>query len=210
MQNINWLELLGYLASAIVIVSILMSSILKLRIFNLIGSVLFSVYGFLIGAIPVGFVNGFIALINIYYLSKMLGQKEFFRTLNVRGDNYYLKEFLSFYKDDIAKYFPKFKYEPEKNRYSFFVLRNMNVAGIFMAREFDQNTLWITLDFAIPQYRDFKVGKFVFKDNVDMFRNDGYSRLIAYSVNKKHSKYLEKMGFKKEKSDGQTVYVKNI
>ncbi len=206
----HWLEILGYVASVIVLISILMNSILRLRVINLIGSALFSLYGFLIGSIPVAFVNGSIALINIYYLTKMFLEKEFFKVLNIRGDNYYLKEFLNFYDKDIKKYFPDFKYEPVKNRYSFFILRNMNVAGIFMAREYSPGTLLITLDYAIPAYRDFKLGKYVFTVYYKHFLEDGYTRLICYSANKSHQRYLKKMGFEKKQIDGKEYFVKML
>jgi hypothetical protein len=77
-MNINWLEWLGYLASLIVLISLLMNSILKLRWINLLGSSIFSLYGFLIGALPVGFMNLGIALINIYHLIKIYHSKEYF------------------------------------------------------------------------------------------------------------------------------------
>ncbi|MEL7596968.1 MAG: lactate dehydrogenase [Clostridiaceae bacterium] len=77
-MNINWLEWLGYLASLIVLISLLMNSILKLRWINLVGSGIFSLYGFLIGALPVGFMNLGIVLINIYHLVKIYHSKEYF------------------------------------------------------------------------------------------------------------------------------------
>lgn len=74
-MNTYWLEFLGYIASFIILVSLLMSSIVKLRWINLLGSAIFSVYGFLIGALPVAFMNLCISLINIYYLIKIYHKK---------------------------------------------------------------------------------------------------------------------------------------
>ena len=51
------LELVGYVASILVAISLMMSSILKLRLINLVGSAAFVVYGALIGAYPVAVVN---------------------------------------------------------------------------------------------------------------------------------------------------------
>ena len=78
-----WLELLGYLASVLVAVSLMMSRILRLRVINLVGSLAFTLYGVLIGAYPVAAVNAFIVLINLWYLSRMLRAKEYFRILEV-------------------------------------------------------------------------------------------------------------------------------
>lgn len=41
----NTYELVGYIASALVAMSMLMTSILRLRIVNLVGSTVFGVYG---------------------------------------------------------------------------------------------------------------------------------------------------------------------
>ena len=100
-MHINWLEWLGYLASLIVLISLLMSSILKLRWINLAGSCMFSLYGFLIGSLPVGFMNLGIAIINIYYLIKIYTTKEYFKILPTDGNSQYFKYFLDFYKTEI-------------------------------------------------------------------------------------------------------------
>ncbi|NQV06152.1 YgjV family protein, partial [bacterium] len=50
-------EILGYAASALVVLSLAMRSILRLRIIGLVGSVAFMVYGILIGSYPVAITN---------------------------------------------------------------------------------------------------------------------------------------------------------
>lgn len=190
------IEWIGYLASIIIAVSMLMSSLLMLRWINLVGAALFSVYGFIIGALPVGFLNGFIVAIDIYYLTKMYSKKEFFKILEVKAGNKYLLQFLEFYKDDIQKFFPGFTYKPEINTLSFFVLRNMSVAGIVLAREVGSKELVIGLDYAIPEYRDLKAGRFIYQ-NSHFFAEKGYHTLYSENKNKTHLKFLTKMGFEK-------------
>ncbi|MFS4457375.1 uroporphyrinogen decarboxylase [Maribacter sp. 2304DJ31-5] len=75
MNGIDWIEVLGYLASVLIAVSLMMASMIRLRVFNLIGAFLFGTYGVLIGAFPVAFLNYFIALTNVYYLWKILKTK---------------------------------------------------------------------------------------------------------------------------------------
>ncbi|UTW70331.1 hypothetical protein KHA80_07270 [Anaerobacillus sp. HL2] len=65
----------------------------------------------------------------------------------------------------------------------------------FLGSKHDENTLKVELDFVIPEYRDFKIGGFVYKDSKDIFLNKGFNRLISYSPNEKHIDYLKKMGF---------------
>ena len=71
METINFYELLGYSASVLVALSLSMRSLLKLRLINLSGAMLFTIYGLVIGALPVAALNLFIVLANIYYLYQM-------------------------------------------------------------------------------------------------------------------------------------------
>ena len=71
MDNATIWEWVGYLASVVVAISLMMSSIKKLRWWNLIGAALFVAYGIAISAYPVALVNFFIVLIDAYYLIKL-------------------------------------------------------------------------------------------------------------------------------------------
>lgn len=196
--NIDIFEWIGYLASVLVLVSLLMSSIIKLRWINLIGSLVFSVYGFLISALPVGFMNLGIVIINVYYLMKIYGAKELFKIMPIEKDSVYLKYFMDFYDLEIKQFFEKYEKTVTPGAVGFFILRNMVPAGIFIARKTDENTMEIDLDFVIPEFRDFKVGRYLFEDRRDYFLNLGVSRLSAKSTGRKHSRYLVKMGFQQD------------
>lgn len=208
--NNFWLEFLGYLASFIVLVSLLMSSIIKLRWINLLGSAIFSIYGFLIGAFPVGFMNLCISLINIYYLIKIYSTKEYFKMLPIESNSKYLKYFIDFYKKDIEKYSNAIAFESKNISVCVCILRNLVPAGIFIASKQDINTLKVDIDFVIPEYRDFKVGTFIYENSKGYFLERGYSKFISFTTNAEHIKYLKKMGFKEEIKNGDTYYVKLI
>jgi len=197
MINIDFLSLLGYFASIVIAISMTMSSIVKFRIINLIGATTFSIYGFLIGAIPVGILNAFIASVDLYFLNSIYSQKDVFETLEVRNDNRYLIRFLEFHNKDIQKYFPGFVYKPEINTYSFLILRNMSVAGVFLAHNAEDNVLCVGLDYVTPEYRDFKNGRYIYKRLVNRFVGLGFKKVISPAWSKEYVKYLEKLGFKK-------------
>lgn len=62
-------ELVGYLASALLIISFLMKNIKTLRLINSFGCIAFIVYGFLLQTSwPIIITNTFIVGANIYYL----------------------------------------------------------------------------------------------------------------------------------------------
>lgn len=193
------LEWIGYTASVIIALSMTMNSIVKFRWINLAGAVTFSSYGFLIGALPVGFLNGFIVAVDIYYLFTIYTKKEYFETMEVRFDNKYLLRFLEFHNKEIQKSFPGFIYKPEMNTISFFVLRNTAVTGLFLAHREEDNILKVSLDYVVPEYRDFKNGRFIYLRLRKKFIDDGFNKVITSASSAKHIKYLKKIGFKQDK-----------
>lgn len=202
-NEIQLIEVIGYIGSVLVAVSLMMSSIVKLRVINLIGAVVFSTYGFIIGALPVGFLNGFIALVDIYYIVEIFSTKEYFRVLEVKHDSEYLKYFLKFHAEEIKKFIPTFSFEPGEHWILLFVLRDTVPAGLVCAEYHDEDHLFVNLDFAIPGYRDFKVGKYVFPK---IFEKQKVKKIYSEPGNKKHEQYLRRMGFVKTTLNSKPVY----
>ncbi len=209
-MNSNLLEWLGYAASILIAISLLMNSIVKLRWFNLVGSLLFTIYGFAIGALPVGFINLFIIFINLYYLYKIYSEKEYFKIIKIGKTDEYLKEFISYYQEDIKGIFPLYKDELQEDSIGFYILRNLVPAGIFIASKYDDTTLLIDIDFAVPAYRDFKIGRYLFTNYRDYFYKLGYRRLITYSENEKHLHYLNRMGFTSLEIENKMMFQKYL
>ena len=200
-MELTAIQVVGYVASLIIAISMTMNSIVKFRWINLIGATTMSAYGFIFGAMPVGILNAFILSVDIYYLYKIYSKKEVFETLEVRAENRYLIRFLQFHDSEIQKFFPGFSYMPEMNTVSFFILRDMSVAGIFLANRINNDTLMVGLDYVIPEYRDFKNGRYVYLRLRKKFIESGCTKVVASGDSKEYIKYLKKLGFK-ENSEG--------
>ncbi len=190
----DWLEILGFVASAVVAVSLMMSNVFWLRIINGIGGLIFTIYGTLIGSAPVAVMNGFVVLIDLYYLSQSFSS-DYYKVLEVEPKGYYLRKFLSFYQDDIQKFMPEFSGSIADDANVFFILRNMVPAGLLVTREHDDGKLWVELDFVIPAYRDSKVGKYVYGHQAEIFDARQYDAVFCKALEKKHQQYLKRMGF---------------
>ncbi|MBN2618334.1 MAG: YgjV family protein [Spirochaetales bacterium] len=65
------LEIFGYLGSFVVLISLTMNSIVKLRWINLIGATMFTIYSLFIGAYPAVVMNFGIIIIDTYYIVKL-------------------------------------------------------------------------------------------------------------------------------------------
>jgi len=187
-------EIIGYVASIVVAISLTMSSILKLRIINLIGAITFVIYGLMLPTYPVAFVNFLIACINVYYLIQMSSQKEYFQILDSEANSQYLTHFLDFHRQDILKFFPQFNSETQKAHRSFFVLRNTVPAGLIVFEE-KEDHVNIVLDYVTPQFRDFKVGQFLYKQNCQIFTG---KKVCCKATSPWLERYLPKMGFVKQ------------
>jgi GNAT superfamily N-acetyltransferase len=191
------LELLGYAASILIATSLLMRSIVRLRVINLAGAATFSVYGFLIGAYPVAVLNLMTSIINVVQLLRLQRRREIFRILDVRPDSPYLHYFLNFQAADIRRFFPSFRDErvrDEPSRLALVVLRDLVPAGVLLGCIRGEQ-LEVDLDYVVPQYRDMKVGRYLFRDEADFFRARGIREIVSRADTEVHAGYLERMGF---------------
>ena len=92
------IDVVGYLASALIVLSITQKSILRLRVLGLVGALTFLVYSITIGAYPIAVVNAIAAGVHAWYLRKLVRRKkEVFRILHVDPHSKYLLDFLDFY-----------------------------------------------------------------------------------------------------------------
>lgn len=195
MDSRAWLELVGYAASGLIAISLMMSSILRLRLINLVGAVAFAIYGLLIHAYPVAVLNGLIGLINLYHLRRMLQAKEYYQLLPVRPESDFLQHFLKVYHADIQRILPEFEYRPTENQLTLFILRDCTPVGVFVAETKTPETLRVVLDFVIPRYRDLHVGKFLFVEQADFFRKRGIKEIVIQPRTKEFGAYLVEVGF---------------
>ncbi len=64
----NSIEIMGYIGTALVVASFLSRSMFILRLLNAIGATIITIYALLIDSWPMVWLNGLLALINVYHL----------------------------------------------------------------------------------------------------------------------------------------------
>ncbi len=62
------LEIFGYIGSFLVVISMMMRNVIKLRILNMCGSVISTTYSIIVGAWPIVAMNIAIFSINLYHI----------------------------------------------------------------------------------------------------------------------------------------------
>lgn len=189
-------ESVGYAASLLVAVSLTMSNVWRLRWINLVGALLFTTYGLLLGAKPVWIVNAFIACVNVYFLIQLSTQRDLFGYADVTGPNVRLVEkFLDHYRDDIAIYFPGFDASRLAQQRIYLILRNVMPVGIFIFEPRNDGDMEVLLDYVIPDYRDLRNAEYMFSAQEHLAR-EGHKAWIAKSTVPAHTGYLLKLGFR--------------
>lgn len=202
MDSSMMIEMIGYLGSMLVLISFLMASVVKLRVINSLGGLIFAVYALLIRSYPTAIMNFCLVGINLYYLARLRHPDRHYTLIEEKKGSAMLGAFLTHYGEDIAACFPGIRIGEEDADVVCLVCHKMTPAGILLGRWQESGSLEILLDYSTPEYRDCSVGEYL------------YSRLPGLGVNSltysqepgKHEAYLQKMGFRRE--DG--IYVKKM
>lgn len=195
------IELVGYIGSALVLVSFLMSSVVRLRVINTIGAIIYVIYAMIIHSYPTALMNAVLVGINIYYLVQLKKDDRHFDLIEGTGDENFLEYFLKYYAEDMKACFPDMDLEKKGNR-AYMVCCDAVPAGVTLGNVREDGTLEVFVDYSTPTYRDCSVGKFLY----GKLPEKGIHKLVFANNPGKHEDYLQKMGFVKE--DG--AYVKRL
>ena len=200
-MSFEWQELVGYLASALVVTSLAMTSVVRLRLISLAGSVTFTTYGFLIGSVPIIITNASIACLNIWFLSRELGGRRDLGAVVVPADSPFLADFLANHARDIRVFQPE--YDPSHVPDVAIVLtRDGLPAGVVLGDRHGE-CLDITLDYVLRAYRDSRLGHWLFGAGAGVLRDAGFETVTTPGGNETHRHYLARVGFDRDPATGR-------
>jgi hypothetical protein len=198
-MSLDTTELVGYAASALVVLALTMPSVVRLRTISLCGAITFLVYGVLIGSVPIMITNVCIATINVWFLSRELGGRRDLGVVVVPPDSPFLTDFLLHHAADIRKFQPEYDSDDEIT-FAMVLTRDGLPAGVVLG-DHDADTLDVTLDYVLPAYRDSRLGYWMYGRGASVFRTEGFTRITAGAGNETHQHYLERVGFTADTSD---------
>ena len=183
-------EIIGYVGSALVLVSFLMASVVKLRVVNAVGSTIFAVYALLIRSYPTMIMNICLVLINLYYLWKLRNSEPNYRLVSLAHNDGFVDFFLSEHREDISQCFPGRNWDENELNRAFLVCHGDTPAGLLLGRE-KNGVLDVMLDYSTPAYRDSSEGRYL----IEHLPQEGL-RLLRYEHPEEgHLGYLKKMGY---------------
>ena len=202
-------EIFGYLATLMLAISLMVTKELKFRIINSLGCLSFIIYGLLLKAGPIVVTNSLLLAINMFYLVKILKRKEDFDIVFFEPDNELVQKFVQFYQKDFSSYYPNYENNAIHADIRLMVLRDMNIANIFMAKRKENGLAEVLVNYTTPKYRDYKIGKYLFEAEKLKLKNLGISKLYYADVaHKGHIEFLRKNGF--TQGPGETEFIKTL
>ncbi|RQD89579.1 hypothetical protein D5R95_02110 [Methanosalsum natronophilum] len=189
-------EIIGYVGSALWVVSFMMSNTFKLRLFNLFGATTYVAYGMLIGATPLAVVNGIVGLLNVYHLMYMRYIDSSFDMLEipVKGSRY-VERFLKQHEKQIQKIYPNFKEMDFSNCYALFTLTNYMPVGVCIYEISSEGKIQIKIDYICLNNKDIKGTIPLYNEYRNYLRNKGYWELVIDVADKKYRTYLNWLGY---------------
>lgn len=203
MIGVSGTELVGYVASALVVLALTRTSVVRLRLLSLAGSVTFVAYGVLIDSVPILVTNGCIAVINIWFLRKEFvtgstsGSGFALGASAIRADSPFLRDFVDYHLDDIRRFQPDFSLPTGDDVFALLLTRDSLPAGLVVGRRQGAATLRIDLDYVLADYRDSRLGRWLYGPGARAFREHQLEVLIADATTPAHDHYLERIGFER-------------
>lgn len=194
----DWVEVVGWTGSAILVISLLQARVLRLRLINLLGSLVLLVYNAIVEVWPMVGLNAVLSLINIVYLWNMLRARhdaEAYTVLEVATDDRYLEHVLAVHGTDITRYNPGFRHDAADEHSAYLVLQGDETVGVVLVRDAGRGTAEVVLDWVTPSHRDFSPGEFVYRES-GLFRQQGFDRVVSPAGMK--NPYYGRVGFRPE------------
>ena len=196
-MNFSSTELVGYAASALVVMSLAMTSVVRLRAISLVGSLTFVVYGALIESVPIVATNAAIAVLNVWFLRAELGGKRHLGATVVAADDPFLVDFLRYHLPDIHRFQPAFELPAaEPALLALLMMRDGLPAGALIGTV-DNGELHVRLDYVTKPYRDSQLSQWLYGRGSGVLRKLGVERVSSEPGTEPHSSYLARNGFTK-------------
>ena len=190
----SWQEWIGYLASILVALSLLMSSVKRLRWINMIGSFVFAIYGLVIMSVPVLLMNTFLVFVNLWFLIKLKQSKN--TIIHLKSENWedaLVRKFMCKNHKLLKVHFPSFNYLKNESQL-FMIYSGFEIVGFISGLVYN-DTLNIEAVYIIPKYKDFGIPKKLLVESKMAIRSFG-AQDFRFNINEKSTRdYLKQYGF---------------
>jgi hypothetical protein len=194
------LDLIGWVGSALLVWSLLQGRLLRLRALNLAGCLVLICFNAALAVWPMVGLNVVLAVINIWYLWRMLATRhddQAYQVVVVRTDDEFLAHTLRLHQEDIARFNPGFSAAEAlgAGAAAFLVVSGDEVVGVVVFRGRGDGVAQVELDYVTPRWRDFTPGEFVYRQS-RYFAEHGCHTVITPPGMR--APYYDRLGFRRQ------------
>ncbi|WP_298455243.1 hypothetical protein [uncultured Cellulomonas sp.] len=197
-----WLEVVGWLGSALVVISLTVAGVWRFRVLNFAGALIATGYNTWLEIWPFAAMNGAITIIDLYWLVRLHRERHdeaSYDVVEVGADDAYLRHTLRMHASDIARFYPGFSADRSPDdgpagRRAFLVLRGDETVGAVVVRDRGAGVAQIELDYVTPRFRDFTPGEFVYRRS-GIFARHGFRTVVAPDDVVGSRDYYARVGF---------------
>lgn len=186
-----YIEIFGYIGTALVLLSMMMTQVARLRIVNIAGSFVSMTYAAICSTWPVVFLNFGLIIINSMQLIRLHRLKSFFKVVRADPSDKSVEYILEHYGNDIKQCFPESRIDLDDSSDVYVVFDGAEAVGILAGKR-EGATLYVSLDYVSRKYRDRSVAKILY----EKLGKSGICEIVTDAHTDKHRKYLLKMNFK--------------
>jgi len=201
------LDAIGWIGSAILVVSLVQTRILRLRLINLVGCLVLVGYNAAVGVWPMVGLNVVLAVVNVVALRRL-------RT-DARSAGGYdvvptdpaapvLRHLLARHHDEIVRLHDV---DPDAlpATEAYLVLHGDETVGAVVLDDRGDGTARLTLDHVVERYRDFTPGDHVFRRSGALVGR-GYARVVTRpGITGRTATYYEAVGFVRDTATDELV-----
>ncbi len=193
------LEIIGWSGSALLVISLLQTRVMRLRVLNSAASAVLVGYNAALGVWPMVAMNVVLVAINLTVIWRMVRRRHDARAydvVRVGVDEPFLARLLARHAEDIARFNPARAEPAASAEHAFLVTSGDEVVGVVLSRTGEApDEQQVVLDYVLPPYRDFTPGEFVFRPD-GPFAQMGARRVIASQGMTASAAYLAAVGFR--------------
>lgn len=197
-----WLEVVGWAGSAVLVVSLLQTRLMRLRVLNSIACVVLVGYNAALGVWPMVAMNVVLVAINLWAIVRLLHGRHDARVYDavpIDTGAPLLHHLLDRHAEDVGRFNPSLSAAggdlAALADHAFLVSTGDQVVGVVLSidgRTPDEQQ--VLLDYVLPAYRDFTPGEFVFRPG-GPFTALGTRLVVASPGMAAAEKYLRAVGF---------------
>lgn len=201
------LEVIGWAGSALLVLSLLQTRVMRFRVLNAVACVVLVGYNAAVGVWPMVGMNVVLVGINLWVIRKLLRDRHDARVYDavpLGVDEPLLRHLLERHGEDIRSFNPDLPADVTREaEHAFVVTLGDEVVGVVLSRAgAEEGEQQVLLDYVTPPYRDFTPGEFVFRPD-GPFAHLGTRRVVASPGMASSERYLRTVGFVER--DGRRV-----